>query len=158
MPWIQGLRYSGLVSRLRPMATASTARSCRVVCVALALALGVGVQAKAPAVAVTPSEQEEVGALMGDLMFHADLLSRLDALCPPGPERPARDWQAVVGTLPPSARTPELQRLSKRLSDDAARSIVEASGGCATRHYALAYGATRLDYEALLEQWARLRA
>ena len=140
------------------MATASITRSCRVVSVALALALGVGVQAKAPAVVATPSEEEEVGALMGDLMFHADLLSRLDILCPLRPERPAHDWQAVVRTLPPSARTPELQRLSQRLSDDAARSMVQASGGCATRHYALAYAGTRLDYEALLEQWARLGA
>lgn len=140
------------------MATASPLRFRRIAAVTMALVLGFGAQAKAPALAADPSEQEEVGELMGDLMFHADLLSRLDAMCPPPPERPSPDWQAVLHTLPPSARTPALRDLSRRLSNDAARSMVKASGGCGTRQYAQVHAATRLDYESLLGQWARLGA
>jgi hypothetical protein len=140
------------------MATASPLRFRRIAVVAMALVFGVGAQARAPALSVDPTEQEEVGELMGDLMFQADLLSRLDAICPPPAARPSPDWQAVLRTLPPSARTPELHDLSRRLSHDAARSMVRASGGCATRDYARMYTETRLDYESLLAQWARLAA
>jgi hypothetical protein len=140
------------------MTAVSTHRPLRRAVLALALALAVGAQAKAPTVAADPTEQDEVGALIGDLMFHADLLSRLDAICPPPAAASARDWQAVVRTLPPDARTPQLRALSRRLSDDAARSMVQASGGCGTRHYAQVYTETRLDYETLLAQWARLSA
>jgi hypothetical protein len=80
-------------------------------------------------------------------------MHRLDALCPVPAAR--RDWLAVLRTLPPSARTPELRALSQRLSADAARSMVRGSGGCATREYAQVYAAARSEYEALLEQWAR---
>lgn len=120
------------------------ARSC------LAAALTVGVMG---AQAVTDAE-DEAGELMGDLMFHADLMSTLDTLCPT--RSPARDWQAVVHTLPASARAPELRDLSRRLSAEAAQSMVRASGGCGTRHYARVYAQTRTEYESLLEQWAQL--
>lgn len=141
------------------MAIAFPVRTCRrTAVVTMALIVGLGAQAKAPVQSADPTEQEEVGALMGDLMFHADLLSRLDTMCPPPPERQSPDWQAVLRTLPPSARTPDLRELSRRLSSDAARSMVKASGGCATREYAQVYSATRLDYESLLGQWARLGA
>jgi hypothetical protein len=140
------------------MATASPLCTRRIAVVTMVLALGLGAQAKAPAVEADPTEEEEAGALMGDLMFHADLLSRLDTMCPPPPERPSPDWQAVLRTLPPSARTPDLRELSRRLSNDAARSMVKASGGCGTRQYAQVHAATRLDYESLLAQWARLGA
>ena len=76
----------------------------------------------------------------------------------PSSKRPSRDWLAVLRTLPPNARTPDLRDLSRRLSNDAARSMVKASGGCGTRDYAQVYTATRLDYESLLEQLARLDA
>jgi hypothetical protein len=33
---------------------------------------------------------------------------------------------------------------------------VHGSGGCATVEYARVYAETRLEYEALLEQWAQL--
>jgi len=95
---------------------------------------------------------EETGALMGDLMFHADLMSTLDTLCP---RRVDNHWRAVVSDLPIYARTRELQDISRRLSADAARSMVKASGGCKTRDYAQVYAETRRDYEALLERWAR---
>ena len=95
---------------------------------------------------------EETGELMGDLMFHADLMSTLDTLCP---RRAGNDWRAVVSDLPIYARTRELQDISRRLSADAARSMVKASGGCKTRDYAQVYAETRRDYETLLERWAR---
>ena len=90
---------------------------------------------------------------MGDLMFHADLMSSLDAMCPA--RRGARDWQAVVRELPPQMRTSELRELSRRLSADAGQAMVRGSGGCTTREFAQAYAETRRDYEQLLEQWAR---
>jgi len=104
--------------------------------------------------AVDPDD-DRVGALMGDLMFHADLMSSLDKLCP-RVAVPGRDWQAVVRQLPAHARTRELRDLSRRLSDDAGRAMVRGSGGCATVEYARVYAETRLEYEALLDQWAQL--
>ena len=95
---------------------------------------------------------EETGELMGDLMFHADLMSSLDTLCP---RRVGNNWRAVVDDLPTQARTRELQELSRRLSAEAARSMVKASGGCKTRDYGQLYAETRRDYEILLERWAR---
>ena len=95
---------------------------------------------------------EETGALMGDLMFHADLMNTLDTLCP---RTLGNNWRAVVNDLPTYARTRELQDISRRLSADAARSMVKASGGCKTRDYAQVYAETRRDYETLLERWAR---
>ncbi len=114
--------------------------------VAVALALS-----GATATASLPPD-EETGELMGDLMFHADLMSTLDALCP---RRAGNDWRAVVSDLPIYARTRELQDISRRLSADAAHSMVKASGGCKTRDYAQVYAETRRDYETLLERWAR---
>lgn len=99
-------------------------------------------------------DEEEAGALMGDLMFHADLLTTLDAMCPA--KGRARDWQAVVRKLPADVRTPELRDLSRRLSTDAAQAMVNGSGGCHTRHYREVYAQTKNEYEALLEQWAQL--
>lgn len=97
---------------------------------------------------------EDTGALMGDLLFHADLMSSLDTMCPG--RRAGRDWQAVVRELPVQARTAELRALSRRLSADAGQAMVRGSGGCGTREFAQAYAETRRDYEVLLEQWARL--
>lgn len=104
----------------------------------------------APAMA----DEDEFGALMGDLLFHADLMSSLDAICPVRADR--RDWQAVVRALPPQARTTELRTLSQRLSADASQAMVRGSGGCGTREFARAYAETQRDYEQLLDQWARL--
>ena len=104
---------------------------------------------------VAVAEDEETGALMGDLMFHADLMSSLDAMCP-GARLARRDWQAVVRELPPQARTDDLRQLSRKLSADAGQAMVRGSGGCATRDFAQAYADTRREFEQLLEQWARL--
>jgi hypothetical protein len=95
---------------------------------------------------------DEIGELMGDLMFHADLMSSLDTLCPT--RGPADDWRAVVRQLPAHARTRELQDLSRRLTADASRAMVRASGGCTTRDYAQLYAETRRDFEALRKRWA----
>jgi hypothetical protein len=128
-----------LTDRLLPLAR---------LCAAAVLALGaLGAQA------VTDAD-EEAGELIGDLMFHADLMSTLDTLCPV--RAPIHDWQAVLHALPARAREPELRDLSRRLSADAAQSMVRASGGCGTRHYARAYAQMRHEYESLLEQWAQL--
>ena len=118
--------------------------------VATIVALMLALSSAAASVNVGPDE--ETGELMGDLMFHADLMSTLDTLCP---RRVGNDWRAVVNDLPTHARTRELQDLSRRLSAEAARSMVKASGGCKTRDYAQLYAETRRDYETLLERWAR---
>jgi hypothetical protein len=112
----------------------------------LVLALG-GITAMA-----NVANDEGVGELMGDLMFHADLMTSLDTLCPR--RGPSEDWRAVVRQLPAQARTRELQDLSRRLSADAGQAMVRASGGCATRDYAQLYAETRRDFEALRERWA----
>ena len=104
------------------------------------------------AAAMVGDDDDEVGGLMGDLMFHADLMTSLDSLCPRRGQ--AADWRAVVQDLPVHARTRELQELSRRLSADASRAMVRASGGCATRDYAQLYAETRRDFEALRERWA----
>lgn len=119
-------------------------------------AVAVAITALALANTAAAAEDEETGALMGDLLFHADLMTSLDAICPVRHDGGARDWQAVVRELPPQARTHELRALSRRLSADAGRAMVRGSGGCATREFAQAYAETRRDYEQLLEQWARL--
>ena len=104
------------------------------------------------AASVNIGPDEETGELIGDLMFHADLMSSLDTLCP---RRVGNNWRAVVNDLPTHARTRALQELSRRLSAEAARSMVKASGGCKTRDYGQLYAETRRDYETLLERWAR---
>jgi hypothetical protein len=105
-----------------------------------------------------PSAQEDddaVGELMGDLMFHADLLVSLERLCP-GTKHVRRDWQAVVKQMPAQVRTRELRDLSLRLSANAGDAMVHGNGGCGTRAFTRAYEETRREYEMLLEQWARL--
>jgi hypothetical protein len=107
--------------------------------------------------AVDFEDDEDSGALMGDLLFHADLMSTLDSLCPVrgrGVATP-RDWQSLVRALPARARTPELRELSRKLSSTAARAMVRGSGGCGSRDFSRAYEQTRTELELLLEQWAR---
>ena len=115
-----------------------------------------GAQAMSVVVNQGEAEEQAQGELVADLMFHADLLSMLDKLCPA--RAPARDWRAVIHTMPASAREPELVDLSRRLSTDAAKAMLKGSGGCGTRHFTEAYTQTRLEYEGLLEQWVLLGA
>lgn len=107
--------------------------------------------------AQTPASADDdaAGELMGDLMFHADLLVSLERLCP-GTNHVRRDWQAVVKQLPAQVRTRELRELSMRLSANAGEAMVRGNGGCGTRAFTRAYEDTRREYELLLEQWARL--
>jgi hypothetical protein len=128
----------------------------RIVFVAAALAAASGVGARSAPAAPTLQPGEAAGELLGDLMFHADLMHTLDRLCPAPGSAASRDWLAVVRTLPVAARTPELRELSRRLSADAAQAMVRGSGGCFTPHYGQAYAQTRNEYESLLEQWAQL--
>jgi hypothetical protein len=121
---------------------------------AAALALAMGCVAGQAAIDL---DDEDTGALMGDLLFHADLMSTLDSMCPVrGPAGAAsRDWQSVVRALPAQARTAELRELSRKLSSNAARAMVRGSGGCASRDFSRAYEQTRSELELLVEQWAR---
>jgi hypothetical protein len=123
---------------------------------AVALAAVFGAVAKPAPATLLAEPDEAVGELLGDLLFHADLMHTLDRLCPAPGGMPSRDWLAVVRTLPVSARTPTLRELSRKLSADAAQAMVRGSGGCNTPHYAQAYAQSRNEYESLLEQWAQL--
>ena len=100
------------------------------------------------------NDDDPVGEMVGELMFRADLLSSLDALCPRG--RPAPDWHAVLPDLPPGATTLELLDLSRRLGADAGRQLVRENGGCATRDFAAAYAESRQTFGALIERWQQL--
>jgi len=103
--------------------------------------------------AQTPEPGDDaVGELVGDLMFHADLLSALDAICPRR-GRAAQDWHAALPALPPEATTLELIDLSRRLGADAGRQLVRDRGGCATRDFATAYAESRQTFGELLERW-----
>ncbi|HET9975975.1 MAG TPA: PQQ-binding-like beta-propeller repeat protein [Burkholderiaceae bacterium] len=119
--------------------------------IATSIALAAACVAALPARA---DDNEDLGELMGDLVFHADLMTSLDTLCPGA--SPRRDWLSVLPRLPADVRTVELRAMSRRLSADAAQAMVRGSGGCRSPHFAQAYAQTRNEYESLLEQWAQL--
>lgn len=100
------------------------------------------------------SDDDPVGELAGELMFRADLLSSLDALCPRG--RPSPDWRAALPALPPEAQTLELLDLSRRLGADAGQQLVRETGGCSTRGFSAAYNESRHTFSELIERWQRL--
>lgn len=131
----------------RRCASTRSARLAAALLLATSCALG-------QAAAVDPDD-DRVGELMGDLMFHADLLVSLERLCP-GTGGAKRDWQAVVRQLPSQVRTRELRELSLRLSANAGVAMLRSNGGCGTRDFVRSYENTRREYDALLEQWARL--
>ncbi len=114
--------------------------------------------AAASAIAIQSEEPSDgadaVGELIGELMFHADLLSSLDTLCPRG--TPAPDWRAALPPLPPEATTPELLDLSRRLSVDAGRQLVHEMGGCRSRDFTAAYDESRQTFGELIERWRQL--
>jgi hypothetical protein len=128
-------------------------------CIA-ALALAAGAVAVAavppsPAAASAPeADDDAAGALIGDLVFHADLLAALDRLCPP--RTTATDWHGALRPLLDDAFTPELRALSQRLGADAGAQIVQQRGGCNTRGFAAAYGESKGEYRALLQRWKAL--
>jgi hypothetical protein len=121
---------------------------------AVVLLCAAGAAAAMSAARVGDDDDEEVGALIGELMFHADLLTSLDSLCPRGGAR--NNWHAALPALPPEATAPELLDLSRRLGADAGRRLVLESGGCATRGFAAAYAESRQAFGELIERWQRL--
>ena len=121
----------------------------RVVAVALLCMAGV-----AAAVQTDNFDDEAVGELMGDLVFHADLLNSLDKLCPRG--KTALDWRAALPALPPEATAPELLKLSRRLASDAGRQLLHDNGGCTSPSFAEAYAESRQTFGELIERWRRL--
>jgi len=108
---------------------------------------------QAPA-AAQPDAEEEAGALVGELMFSADLLTSLDARCPRG--RPKADWHGALPRLPVQATTPDLLDLSRRLGDDAGRRLVQESGGCASPSFREAYDESRGNFDGLIERWQQM--
>lgn len=138
------------------MIRAATDPRTRLARTALALAFTLASLGATANLRVDRDDEEAVGELAGDLMFHADLMSTLDRLCPR--RYPAPDWRAVVRHLPAHARTAELRDLSQRLSADAAQAMVRGTGGCATRDFTEVYTQTQREYELLRERWAWLDA
>ena len=110
--------------------------------------------ASAGAIQAQNLDDEVMGELMGDLVFHADLLNTLDRLCPRG--KTASDWRAALPALPPEATTPELLALSRRLAADAGKQLVRENGGCAAPAFVEAYDESRLAFGELIERWQRL--
>ena len=68
-------------------------------------AIAKNVRGVGPAPAIAVEDAEAQGALIGDLVFHADLLSALDNLCPIGGSAPA-DWHSALRPLLEEALTP----------------------------------------------------
>jgi hypothetical protein len=99
-------------------------------------------------------DEDRVGELIGELMFHADLLLALDTLCPRAGASP--DWHAALPALPAGATTPELLELSRQLGTDAGRQLVQDSGGCRSPDFAAAYDESRQTLAELIERWRKL--
>ena len=109
----------------------------------------------AATVAAASSDGDEQGELVGELVFHADLLSALDQLCPNRAAASA-DWHGALRPLLDREFTPELRKLSRRLGADAGAQLVHERGGCGTRGFAAAYSESRDEYRALLQRWRAL--
>jgi hypothetical protein len=109
----------------------------------------------AAAVAAPAADDDEAGALIGDLVFHADLLTALDRLCPARGAVPA-DWHGALQPLLEQAFTPQLRELSRRLGADAGSQLVQQRGGCHTRGFTAAYNESKDEYRALFERWRAL--
>jgi hypothetical protein len=121
----------------------------------IALACGAGVAATAKS-SFTPTAQpgdDPTGALIGELVFQADLMSALDRLCP---RSAATDWQGALSKKVQQAYTPELRQLSRKLGAVAGAQLVRERGGCQTQGFAAAYDESRRDYSELLQRWRAL--
>jgi hypothetical protein len=103
-----------------------------------------------PSAAVAAGDDDVQGELIGDLVFHADLLSALDRLCP---QPDATDWHSALRPLLDQAFTPELRQLSRRLGADAGAQLVQARGGCRSRGFGAAYNESKDGYRTLLQRW-----
>ena len=123
----------------------------RITGLALLCASAAALAAQAP---LEANADEQSGALVGELMFNADLLTSLDKLCPRA--RPRADWHAALPRLPAQATTPDLLDLSRRLGDDAGRRLVHESGGCASDDFRQAYEESRENFGGLIERWQQI--
>ena len=104
----------------------------------------------------TPTAQpgdDPTGALIGELVFQADLMSALDRLCP---RSAATDWQGALSKKVQQAYTPELRELSRKLGAVAGAQLVRERGGCQTQGFAAAYAESQRDYSDLLQRWRAL--
>jgi hypothetical protein len=119
-----------------------------------ALAAPLPAAASAAAGSDSHSDSDEVGALIGDLVFHADLLTALGRLCPSRTQ--SADWHGALQPLLEQSFTPELRDLSRRLGADAGSQLVQQRGGCHTRGFSAAYGESKEEYRALFERWRAL--
>jgi hypothetical protein len=108
----------------------------------------------ASAIQTDDFDDEAVSALMGELLFQADLMNSLEAVCPQG--NPARDWRAALPALPPEVTTPDVLELSQQLAAVTGRRLRQESGGCATQAFALAYAESRQTFGELIERWRKL--
>jgi hypothetical protein len=109
-------------------------------------------KATPPPRTVATSDGDAQGELIGDLVFHADLLSALDRLCPTRAAASA-DWHGALRPLLEKEFTTGLRELSRRLGADAGTQLVHERGGCGTRGFAAAYNESKDEYLALLQRW-----
>lgn len=95
-------------------------------------------------------KDDPAGALVGELVFQADLLSALDRLCP---RNRAIDWYGALAKEVQQAYSPELRELSRKLGAVAGAQLVRERGGCQTSGFASAYDESQHDYSELLQRW-----
>ena len=127
----------------------------RLVRAALLLFVGVAVSAAAKS-SFTPTPQADddpTGALIGELVFQADLMSALDRLCP---RSRSTDWQGALSKKVQQVYSPELRELSRKLGAVAGAQLVRERGGCQTQGFAAAYDESQRDYGELLQRWRAL--
>jgi hypothetical protein len=131
------------------------ASRCAAAVVACALSAAAALAANPPSTpASAVQDADDTGELIGDLVFHADLLAALDRLCPRSGTRP--DWHGALQPLLSQAFTPELRELSRKLGADAGAQLVQQRGGCHSRGFESAYAESRGEYRALLQRWQAL--
>jgi hypothetical protein len=126
-------------------------KSSRSLLIVLALLAGTAAAKVTPAATSTAvAEEEAVNALIGELVFQADLMSALDRLCPRGR---VTDWHGALAPRVRDAYSPELRELSRKLGRAAGMQLVRERGGCQTSGFAAAYNASQQDYRELLQRW-----
>jgi hypothetical protein len=125
----------------------------RVGVVALACVAGGAAAARSSFTPTAQPGEDPTGALIGELVFQADLMSALDRLCP---RSAATDWQGALSKKVQQAYTPDLRQLSRKLGAVAGAQLVRERGGCQTQGFAAAYDESRRDYGELLQRWRAL--
>jgi hypothetical protein len=128
----------------------------RLICsglIVLALLAGAAMAKVLPAAtsaAAAEAEAEAVNALIGELVFQADLMSALDSLCPRGR---VVDWHDGLARRVRDAYSPELRELSRKLGRVAGLQLVRERGGCQASGFDAAYDESQQDYRELLQRW-----